>query len=153
MWNWAQDYWDQIADDQAPQTREAFVEHQRQRASVNIAVMRGDLLGGVIIIEPVSPTVCHGHCLFKRPEFWGHEITLPAIEQAAHLAFTELEFQKIAMHVFEDNKLMRSLLDKLAVKQEGLLRSHTTRHGEPINVAVYGWLATEFPGDHTWQQQ
>ena len=146
VWTWTQDYWDLIADDYAPKDQHEFVEFQRQRQTVNIAVLRDGVLGGVIIIEPVSETVCHGHCLFKKPEFWGHETTLPAIEEAAHVAFDSLGFGKIAMFVFEDNVLMRSLLARLNVTQEGLLRSQTTRNGEPINIAVYGWLASELGG-------
>lgn len=147
VWNWAQEYWDQVADDYSPQDQYEFVEFQRQRSAVNIAVLRDGELGGVIIIEPQSEIVCSGHCLFRKPDFWGHDVTIPAIRQAAEIAFTSLEFQKIAMVVFEHNTLCRSLLDRLNVPQEGLLRAHTTQHGEPINLAVYGWLASEFQGD------
>jgi RimJ/RimL family protein N-acetyltransferase len=121
------------------------------RSAVNIAVTRDGVLGGVIIIEEVSESVCSGHCLFKKPTFWGHDTTIPAITQAAEVAFTSLGFKKIAMNVFEHNTAMRAVLDKLGVKQEGLLRSHTTQHGKPINIAVYGWLADEL--EDQWQQQ
>lgn len=144
-WSWIEQFYYRVADDESPKTQREFVDEQLRSDSVNFGVYRDGVLGGWIGGPILSPTLCEGHCLFKKGtspsnSFWGRSTTVPAVLQAAAWMWA-LGIRRIICPVFEPNRLMIGLLEHIGATRdeeapEGL-KTTTTRQGKPTNVIYY----------------
>lgn len=146
-WTWAQEFRSRVADDFGPQTLHAFMEAWQAKDQRTWGVWRGDELGGMVTVEPISPLVVSSHCLFKK-SFWGHETTLPALQQVFREVFGA-GVHKVFSLVFSDNHQMIGLAKKLGFVREGVLRRQTLRNGKLIDQVALGLLATEFDKENS----
>lgn len=71
VWIWMEDFRASVMDDFAPQNMEAFVEQRMQAAGFELTygVAKGDELGGLITVQPLSTHLASAHFLFKK-SFW-----------------------------------------------------------------------------------
>lgn len=144
IWIWTQEFRWRVADDFGPKTLEEFVEkwRERERVQQNWAVYRGEELGGVITVCPMSPVVVTVHCVFKK-SFWGSETTLRALR----LLYTEVfkgDCTKVLSFAFRDNSQLLGLARRLGAKKEGVLRKQTRRNGKPTDMIAIGLLKEDF---------
>gem|GEM_PF-1272088 len=147
VWEWTLAVPRATRDDFSPQTLEEFLLNQIERSDdlYTWGIYRDEEIGGIVWVEQVSPIVVAAHCLFKK-SFYGHRTTIPALNQIAAKLFAA-GFEKIQMPTFADNHAIRSLIKKLGGKQEGLLRRHTRRDGQPLDVVIFGLLKDEWTGE------
>lgn len=142
MWTWVQRVRRHVCDDYAPRTLEEFVDNWREQPGKKWAVYRGHEIGGMISVQQVSPVVAMSHILFKQT-FWGWETTVPAL-QAVYQQVFEGGVEKIAALVFADNHNVIGLAKRLGAQREGVLRRHTRREGQLVDMVAIGLLREEF---------
>lgn len=144
-WRWIGEYYFRVADDEAPKTQSEFVSKQMGRPATSFGVYRDGSLGGLVSFDILSPTLCEGHCLFKKgrsaaDSFWGRSTTVPAIVQALQWMWV-LGIERIICPVFESNRLMAKLLEQLGAVRDAEppagAKSRTVRQGRPVNVLYY----------------
>lgn len=143
VWSWIQEFRYRVADDFAPDTIEQFVEFWANHTVETWGVWRDGELGGLVVITPVSPVLVESHCLFKRT-FWGHDTTLEALRQVYTQVFARGGIEKIFSVAFRDNAQLLGLARKLGAQKEGVLRRHTRRLGEMVDMIAIGLLKEEF---------
>lgn len=144
LWNWTKEFRHRVADDFAPKTLEEFFEHwtRSMKTAKAWGVLRGDELGGMIMIQPLSPVTGATHCIFK-PEFWGRATT----DFALKLAYMEVfdgGCNKLISTVFADNAAIIALAKRLGGRIEGKLRQNTRRDGKLVDQLVIGLLKVDF---------
>lgn len=143
-WEWFQKFRDRVCDEFSPATREEFVARMAETANPEDTwgVWRDEQLGGLIWTPIVTPYLANAHTLFKR-SFWGRETTV----QAARLVYAQVFDRgvgKIASAAFADNHQVRAFARELGWVEEGTLRKHTRRNGQPIDMVAFGLLKEEF---------
>lgn len=145
IWAWIQDFRWRVSDDFGPASEEEFVRTWLDRLEVqrSWAVYRDGELGGVVTASQETPIVATAHCLFAK-RFWGHETTLPALRLAFGEIYRDFGVSKIASLAFEDNKQLLCLVRLLGGEKEGVLRKHTLRKGELVNMIAIGVLRSDF---------
>lgn len=139
-----EDFRASVMDDFAPQNMEAFVEQRMQAAGFELTygVAKGDELGGLITVQPLSTHLASAHFLFKK-SFWGSDTTLPAIRTVLGGVF-EMGFEKITSIAFAENFQLLALVRKLGGMKEGHLRRNTMRKGKASDQMVLGLLREDF---------
>lgn len=75
---------------------------------------------------------------------WGRGYGTEAIRRVLRYAFTELGLRRVALEVDQDNERAIRCYEKSGFTQEGLLRAHRLRRGEPVNAVLMGVLRQEF---------
>lgn len=138
IYAWMQRFWRSVADDFAPESLEAFMAdwEARKPARTAWAVCRDGEIGGVIVVDQLSPVVANLHIVCKR-SFWGKETTLEAMRQACSAAFADGTL-KLMCTVFPDNAHVIHLATQLGAEREGRLKNHTLRGGKPCDLLVFG---------------
>lgn len=137
VWDWMAKFRHRTMDDSGPTTLEEFMQQRQDRDQIEMSwgVSRDGELGGVVTFLPASEIVGYAHTVF-RPDFWGHHITIPALRQVADQIF-EAGYSKIAMTPFADNFAIGAVLKKLGAVREGVLKRHTMRNGELVDMALW----------------
>lgn len=145
IWAWMEQFRARVADDFSPQTEREFMAAWEQRANheQRWAVYRGDELGGLVTLAPVTPCVLTSHVVFKK-QFWGQDCTLEGIAQVYEVAFELPRITKISSLVFADNAQIIGLAKRLGAEIEGRLRNHTMRGGQPVDMIALGLLKEDF---------
>lgn len=147
VWDWLQRARSFACDDFSPKDAEEFVEYSdRLMRSGRIMAVRaaGDICGAVSF-ELTSPAMAIMHVLFS-PRFRGRKKTLQAGRMACDLLFRTSTTQKVLGLVPENNRLAITLAVAAGGTIEGVLRSHTTRWGAPVNAVAVGITKEEFYG-------
>jgi RimJ/RimL family protein N-acetyltransferase len=136
VWHWTQGFRRQVADDFAPQELGVFVRDMMAIRARTWGVYRDGRVGGVLWFEQTSPVAGIAHAIFSR-SFWGSKTTVPAMS-AAVAAVMDSGVRKISAIVFADNHAARGIYRRLGFRDEGILRAHTMRRGEMVDMAVCG---------------
>lgn len=79
-----------------------------------------------------------------RP-YWGSGLMTEALSALLDYCFTSLNGHKIEADVFTHNVPGRRLVEKVGMKQEGIIRHAHRKGGEWVDQVVYGMLADEWP--------
>ena len=139
VWDWTRDFAQRMEDDFGPKTLNDFVDHSMALAerSRTWGVWRGAELGGLMVLEPLSPVVGLAHLIFKR-SFWGRNTTDGAVREACDSVFGDGKILKICGMVFEDNNAVRAMYRRIGFHEEGKLRGQTLRGGKPVTVVACG---------------
>jgi RimJ/RimL family protein N-acetyltransferase len=143
VWVWVEEFRLRVMDDFAPQTLEEFVAQRLASHEATYGVERAGELGGLIVVQPVTPHLASAHCLFKKT-FWGHETTLMALRQVFAEWFEHTPTQKISSIAFADNHQILAMVRKLGGNKEGHLYKHTLRDGKPTDQMVLGIHKNDF---------
>jgi [ribosomal protein S5]-alanine N-acetyltransferase len=77
-------------------------------------------------------------------EFWGQGIASEAATAVLGYAFEEMQLERVFAKHFERNAASGKVLQKVGMRQEGVLRNHYCKWGEFQNLVVYGILHNEW---------
>jgi RimJ/RimL family protein N-acetyltransferase len=77
-------------------------------------------------------------------EYWNRGYATEAASILVGFAFEGLKLHKVSSHHFARNEASGRVLEKLGLKQEGLLRSHILKSGEWEDIIEYGLLESEY---------
>lgn len=141
LYDWALPVWRKVASDDAPKTREEFINYQLEMSEVpgvtTYGIYRDGELGGYVSATRnlSRDWIASAHCIFRK-EFWGDDITTVSLRKVARQIFDEGAV-KIEMWVFADNHAVKGLIARLGGKEEGRLTQQVKRDGKLIDMCVY----------------
>ena len=134
-WQWLQEFPQANFDDYGPQTFNQFEPHMQWRVTTERtwAVFKEGQPCGVVGYAPITPRLgaLHGICFAKGL------CTRDEKREAVRLILRELfdsGVAKICATFFADNSKIGPFLSDLGALEEGYLRQHTLRDGQPINM-------------------
>lgn len=78
-----------------------------------------------------------------RP-FWGKGYGTEAAEKMLEIGFTELKLNKVFAQAFSNNPGSYRIMEKIGLKQEGILREHVYRFNVFHDIVVYGMTVRDF---------
>jgi RimJ/RimL family protein N-acetyltransferase len=84
------------------------------------------------------------HLVIGEKEYWSGGYGSDAIRTLLRYAFEELDLRRVWLTPDADNVRARRSFEKCGFKQEGVLRAHRLRFGEPVDMLVMGVLREEF---------
>ena len=79
-----------------------------------------------------------------NPRWWRRGLITEAARAVLDEAFTTLQLRKIWATVDVPNAASIRVLEKLGMEREGVQRAHHWRRGEPVDIALYGVLRSEY---------
>ena len=130
---------------------EEFVERFSNLASWHKVPMFAIALNGKVIgeiylndLDTKNKRAELGYSLSRS--CWGKGLTPEAAHAVIKWAFQTYDLNKIYSTCDPRNERSLRVLEKLGLKQEGLLRSHINWQGEVRDVAYYGILRDEWEG-------
>ncbi|WP_409305034.1 GNAT family N-acetyltransferase [Peribacillus sp. SCS-155] len=71
-------------------------------------------------------------------EFWGHGYATEAAQAILQFAFIEKQYHKVFARYFSSNPASGKVLEKIGMKQEGILIDHVRKENRYINLVYYG---------------
>ncbi len=98
---------------------------------------------GLINIDPYHRRAELGISIGEK-EYWGRGYGSDAIRVALRHAFTEMGLRRAYLITDEDNERGIRCYQKCGFVQEGLLRAHRLRYGQPIDMLIMGVLREEW---------
>ena len=135
-----------VSDDFGPRDCGEFVERMHSvRPEETWGVYRGEDLGGMIVVQRLTPVLGFSHMVFSRA-FWGRETPLAAARQVADAVF-QSGIEKIASMAFADNHQVLAFGRSLGAREEGFRRKHTRRAGVLVDMVETGLLKEDFYGN------
>lgn len=145
--------WLQLSEDPPEQrTPEAVRErYRRMRASSDIRLWRIDVegMGPVGVVELVGLHPLHKraemHVCVGEPEAMGRGYGRGAIRRVLEYGFDELDLRRIHLVVDADNRRAIRCFGHCGFREEGLLRQHRLRYGQPTDMVAMAALRDEFP--------
>jgi ribosomal-protein-alanine N-acetyltransferase len=120
-----------------------FWEH-REALILAMATASEGLVGTIGL---VAVDVLHGRGelgYWVGVPYWGQGYATEAGRAVLEYAFDDLSLNRVWAQHFTRNPASGRVLEKLAFRREGILRSHHRRFGEFEDAAVYGVLASEW---------
>ncbi len=105
----------------------------------------GRVIGAIGITPREAPGRADVGYWLGRP-YWGSGLMTEALSGVLNHYFTLLDGHKIEADVFTHNVRGRRLVEKVGMKQEGIIRHAHRKRGEWVDKVVYGMLADEWPG-------
>ena len=84
---------------------------------------------------------------------WGQGFCTEAAAEALRFGFEELSLHKIFAHYMTINPASGRVMDKIGMKQEGVLPGHVRKWGEFYDIVVYGLLKSEYEKMKTSDQK
>ncbi len=113
-----------------------------------IETMQGQPIGTLGLINIDRD---HGRCelgiSIGEKEHWSQGYGSDAIRVALRHAFSELGLRRVWLITDKDNQRGIRCYQKCGFRQEGLLRAHRLRHGQPIDMLIMGVLREEWGGE------
>jgi ribosomal-protein-alanine N-acetyltransferase len=112
-----------------------------------MAIKPSDELSGscwLDIEDPDSHNASIGYFVDKR--HWGNGYATEMIKSLIHFGFQDLELHKIHANCDAENPATRRVLEKVGMREEGLLRQHCLRSYGWADVCIYGILCSEWIG-------
>lgn len=137
LWEWVNEHPASNLDDYGPQTIEAFVTEMRGRGEREFtwAVLQNGRPVGCVGYLPLTPRLgtFHGIC-FSR-SVGQRELKLQALQRIIGELF-DSGVEKICASFFSDNLRIAVFLSDLGFHGEGLLKKHTLRNGQPVDMTM-----------------
>ena len=133
-------------------TAAAYIQCMKEAESRNQVVIRAMTLGGDDRLIGVIGLNLQPH--HKRGElvcwigkkYWGRGFATEAAGRMLEFGFTEAGLVRITGTAFLEHQRARRVMEKLGMKQEGILRSHIIKGGRSIDLVYYGILSAEYNG-------
>lgn len=94
------------------------------------------------IEDPDSKNASIGYFVDKR--HWGNGYATEMIKALIQFGFTDLDLHRIHANCDAENPATRRVLEKVGMRQEGLLREHCLRNYGWADVCIYGILRSEW---------
>lgn len=133
-------------------TAAAYIQCMKEAESRKQVLIRAMTLGdddrliGVISLN-LQPHHKRGElvCWIGR-KYWGRGCATEAAGRMLEAGFTEAGLSRITGTAFLGHAAPRRVMEKLGMKQEGILRSHIIKDGRSIDLLYYGILSSEYFG-------
>ncbi|MEJ2217486.1 MAG: GNAT family N-acetyltransferase [Gemmatimonadota bacterium] len=124
---------------------------QAKKGAVFAITLRetGELVGAVgLNVEPEHTRAELGYWIGKT--FWNHGYATEAARQVVRFGFQAFGLLRLYARAFVRNQASRRVLEKIGMRYEGRLRGHFLKWGEPLDLDMFGLLATDTsPGKGT----
>lgn len=117
---------------------------QAKKGAVFAITLRetGELVGAVgLKLEPEHTRAELGYWIGKT--FWNHGYATEAARRVVQFGFQALGLHRIYARAFVRNPASRRVLEKIGMRYEGRLRDHFLKWGEPLDLDMFGLLATD----------
>lgn len=135
-------YKDGMAEEWIGTHRKLFNEGKAVYFAINLKES-GRLIGGVgLELNPVHEHAELGYWIAK--DHWGRGFATEAAQRILDYAFDDLGLQRVHAHHFTRNSSSGSVLERIGMKPEGLMRKHVKKWGEFEDIKLYGILRDEF---------
>ena len=92
-------------------------------------------------------TPAHRHAelgYFVGPDHWSCGYATEASRAILDFAFNTLGLHRVHVHHFAENTASARVVEKLGFQREGLARQHVYKDGQPIDIVLYGLLASQY---------
>lgn len=137
-WSWLNEFPERNFDDYGPKTPSQFGVHmvEREEAGERTWLVKKDGAPvGIVGYQPVTPRMgwFHGICFTRAA--WGRETTQAAVGRVINELFAS-GVEKIGAAYYADNPRIGRFLEHLGAVDEGLLRAHTLRGGQPVDMRL-----------------
>jgi ribosomal-protein-alanine N-acetyltransferase len=99
---------------------------------------------GAIELEPSWPDLVANLGYEVARSHWGEGIATESASAVVAFAFEKLDLEKVYARADPRNTPSVRVLEKLGMRQEGLLRSQLVRRGERVDRVYYGILRNEW---------
>jgi RimJ/RimL family protein N-acetyltransferase len=76
--------------------------------------------------------------------YWGNGYTTEAAAEMLRYAFAVLGLRRVLARHFAINPASGRVMQKIGMTQEGIMRQHFVKWGQPVDVVFYGILADEW---------
>jgi ribosomal-protein-alanine N-acetyltransferase len=77
-------------------------------------------------------------------EYWGNGYATEAAKGILEFAFIEKNYNKVFARYFDSNPVSGKIIEKIGMKNEGILREHVMKENQYIDLAYYRLLKKEF---------
>ncbi|QNN24162.1 GNAT family N-acetyltransferase [Planctomycetales bacterium ZRK34] len=103
----------------------------------------GELVGCIgLEITPVHRHAELGYWI--GPDHWSCGYATEAGRAILDFAFNTLGLHRVHVHHFAENTASARVIEKLGFQREGLARQHVYKDGQPIDIVLYGLLASQY---------
>ena len=146
LWAWLGQFPENNFDDAGPRSLEEFEAEMRRRLASGqwlLGVAADGRLVGAIGFECLAPYLGMFRGIVFDRSVHGAGIAAQAVRAVLERAF-RTGIEKVSALYFADNKRIDGLLIKLGAIDEGLLRKHTRRNGQPVDVRVGAFFKEDF---------
>ncbi|MEM9409853.1 MAG: GNAT family N-acetyltransferase [Planctomycetota bacterium] len=105
--------------------------------------LTGRLIGAVgLQIDREDQNAELGYWIDKTE--WGQGYCTEAAQETIRFAFEELSLHKVHAHFMTSNPASGRVMEKIGMKQEGVLRGHVRKWGQFHDIVFYGLLKKDF---------
>ena len=123
---------------------ESHLENYETSKSYEFAVTdkeNGELFGGIALSN--SQRFNHGEITYWiGEEFWGRGYATEAAEALVQFAFSEKKYHKVFARCFGSNPASGRVLQKLGMREEGILIDHVIKENRYEDLVHYGIINT-----------
>lgn len=97
----------------------------------------GELYGAIALSH--NQAFHHGEIAYWiGEEYWGHGYATEAAQAILQFAFKEKQYHKVFARYFQSNPASGRVLQKLGMKQEGILKEHVIKENRYEDLVYYG---------------
>ena len=139
LWRWLNSPRGPNFDDFGPSTPEGFAKQLKQRLlhEITWAICADNEVVGYLAFSPANPIAGQCHGMVIAPNYRGRGIGTEAFRQAIQ-SLKELEFRSFTVMPFEDNAVIRHMLETLGFDNlYPPLFGASRIDGKPRNVSIY----------------
>ncbi|MGD6856003.1 GNAT family N-acetyltransferase [Bacillus infantis] len=99
----------------------------------------GELYGAIALSN--NQTFRHGELAYWiGEEYWGKGYATEAAEAVIRFAFEEKKYHKVFARYFQSNPASGRVMEKLGMKEEGILVDHVLKEGRYESLVCYGLI-------------
>lgn len=103
----------------------------------------GEVLGAISLSN--NKSFEHGELAYWIGEpYWGKGYATEASKALLQFAFKEIKLNKVFARYFSSNIASGKVMEKIGMKQEGILKEHIIKEGKYTDLVYYGILEKEF---------
>lgn len=127
---------------------ETHEEQWRRRENLHFAILRrrDETLVGVMSLRLAMQHTRAELGYWIGVPYWGRGYATEAARAVVRFGFEEIGLHRIFAHYLARNPASGRVLAKLGMREEGLLRHHFLKWGQPEDVVISGLLREEMPG-------
>ena len=114
-----------------------------ENASFAITLKEGPLIGSIGLLLNAADNHAEAGYWVGKP-FWNHGYCTEAARAVVKFGFETLGLTRIFANYLAINPASGRVMEKLGMKQEGILRQHRLKWGEHIDLVVCGLLRNEY---------
>lgn len=148
LWPWLRQHPELNFDDAGPTTALDLEDEMRRRREAGERTWGVSFAGdpvGAIGYAPITHRLGTFHGICFTDEVQGLGIAQTAVRMVLDDLYAE-GVEKVSASFFAHNTRVHRFFARLGAVEEGLLRAHTTRHGQPIDMRLMALFAPKTHG-------